>query len=156
MMRHQYERGSIFAPTQPLQELQKVLAGSGIKSGTRFIENQQSRIGHQRAGDQHPLPFALGQHAPRPLRKIPALDLPQQSLGADAVGAGDAPPQINHRILAADDGFERGFGLRHHLPHAGTDEANLLPQLAPVGFPISLPEQDKSLRSWASDNPSAR
>jgi hypothetical protein len=126
-MCHQYERRRIFIPAEPLKKLQKMFACGGIKSGARFIENQNARLRHQRASNQNSLAFALGEHAPGAFSQMRALNLSQEFQRAGTIGSRHASPEINHPKFATDDGFERGFIVGYHLPDERTYEADLFP-----------------------------
>ena len=144
VMRHENQRRRIFIRAEPLEELQKMFARRRVQPGARLVQNQHARPGHQRAANQHALPFALRQHAPRTLGQILALDLPQQLAVLVLFRRASAPPEINHRVFAAGDGFQRRFVVGHHLPHGRADKADFFPQLAPVGLAISFAEQEIS------------
>ncbi len=59
MMRDEQERRRTPTTTEGFEESQKMYAGDGIQSRTWFIKNQERRIGHQGAADEHPLAFPL-------------------------------------------------------------------------------------------------
>ena len=84
------EGGGGPALPQPLDHAEKMLAGRRIESGARFVEDQDPRMRHQGAGDEHPLAFALGEDTPRAVRRMGAADLAQQSLGLLALRRGEA------------------------------------------------------------------
>ena len=90
------------------------LAGSaGIEAGKRLIENNQSWIVHQRAGERHFLPHAAGKSFAafvRVRRKAePADQLARARFGHDAVNAPEPShefeiferrePVVDHRLI---------------------------------------------------------
>src|SRR5258708_26998617 len=72
------------------------------------------------------------------------LNLGQETEGPGPVCAADAAPEINHGISAADDGFQGGFGIGHHLADGGADEADMLAQFAPIGVSVTVAEHGDS------------
>ena len=56
-----------------------MLARGRIKAGARFIQNEQTRFGHQCPADQHTLAFSLRQHQPWPFCQMRALDVMEQA-----------------------------------------------------------------------------
>src|SRR6185295_18770924 len=103
-MCHEYERRRFSVATEALEKLQEVFARGRVESGARLVEDEQLRLRHQCATDEHALAFALREHAPRAVHEIPALDLLQQLRRAGTVSARDVAPEINHRVSAAHDG----------------------------------------------------
>src|SRR5690242_1864084 len=118
-----------------------MLPRDGVEARARFVENQDTRFCHERAADEHALPFALREHAPRARGEIRAADLPQDARGLRAGWPRNGAPGIDHRVLAAGDARERRFLIRPELPDGGTDEAHMFAQRAPVAFAKLSAEQ---------------
>ena len=49
----------------------EVLAAAEVEPGRRLVEEQQLRVGHQRARDLHPLALALAERAEGPVEEVP-------------------------------------------------------------------------------------
>src|SRR2546425_4374595 len=140
VVRHQCERGRLFSATEAIEELQEMLAGNRVESRAGFVENQYLWIGHQRAADDHTLAFTLRKKHPRSLGEAFAFDLFEDAQSAYAVRFGDASPEIDHCVFAADNRLKRRLGPGHHLPYGRADQANPLAQLAPVGLAVAPAE----------------
>src|SRR5581483_1992668 len=139
-MSDEHKRRRIALAAQTLKELQKMFAGGRVQTCARLVQYQQARIAHQRPANQHPLALALGKKYPGPFRKVLALDLPEQPQSAFAVRSGYPPPEIDHRVFAADDCLQRRFRVGHQLSNRRTHQADLLAKFAPVGLAITLAE----------------
>ena len=64
VMGDEEERGRAALRAEALEKGEEVFAGEGIEPGAGFIEDEQRRAGHERAGDEDALAFALGEDAP--------------------------------------------------------------------------------------------
>src|SRR5258706_6600868 len=115
-MSDQDERWGFVGATQSLDELQKMFARRWIQTGARFVQNQQAWPGHQRASNQHSLPFALGENAPATLCQIITFDLRKDPSGFRAISRSGLTPKIDHCIFSTDDRVERRLRFSHHLP----------------------------------------
>ena len=121
---------------------QEVLAGDGVESGARLVEDHELRRGHQGSANEDALAFALGKKSPRTIAERAGLDAAQDCSGGAAVVGADLAPVANLCITTADDGFESRFAVvgLHHLMHAGTDQSDPARQIAPVKAPVSFAE----------------
>lgn len=135
------EGGATGCPAQVFDELKKVFAGDRVKSGAGFVEDEELGAGHEGAGDEDPLPFALGEHGPGASGKVKTTDAAKEGGGGAAIGTPEWPPEIDHGAAAGGDGEECGFVLGHHLPDGRTDQTNAGTERTPVGFAIGLTEQ---------------
>ena len=59
----QHRRRRVGVGGEPGQAAQEVLAAAEVHAGGGLVEQQQLGVGHQRAGDLHPLALALAQRA---------------------------------------------------------------------------------------------
>jgi len=114
--------------------------GDGIKSGTRFIQKQEARVGHQGAGQQRALPLAFGELDPGAGCAAGQSDGREESAGTALGGRRKFAPWVEHGAVAAEHGREGG-GLGCDQPrHPRADDADVFPQFAPVA-PAELPAQ---------------
>src|SRR5271156_2652214 len=140
MMSDKDHRGRAAEAGDALNELQEVFARDRVKSGAWLVEDHEPGRGHQRSPDKHALALALREKPPRTIAKIVSLDTAQDSTGHATVLRPHLAPVANLRIAAADDGFESGLSVFHHLMHARTDQADAGPKLAPIEASIGLAE----------------
>ena len=66
---------------QPASRRDQVLPAAQVHAGRRLVEQQQLRVGHQRAGDLHPLALALAQGAELAVGQLPHAELVEQVPG---------------------------------------------------------------------------
>ncbi len=113
-------RGRAAGASEAAQELQEVLAGDGVKSGARLVEDHELRRGHQGSANEDALAFALGKKSPRTIAERAGLDAAQDCSGGAAVVGADLAPVADLCVTTADDGFESRFAVVgfHHLMHA--------------------------------------
>ena len=100
----------------------QVLAAPEVEPGGRLVEEQQLGVGHQRAGDLHPLALPLAEGAERAVDQVRRADLAQQARGPlvvelvvvlapateHAVRRGH--DDVAHQLVARDAVGERGAG----------------------------------------------
>ena len=101
-----------------------MFAGDGVEAGAGFVEDKEFGAGHQRAANEDALAFALGEVLPGAIGEREAFDALEDGAGGAAVGRSGGVPEIDHRVLAADNGFERGFAGGHEFVEGATDEAD--------------------------------
>ncbi len=140
MMRHQHEARRDRIMREAFEELQELLARDRIEPRAWLIEDQQLRLRHQRASDQHALTLALREKSPWTIRDRLGFDLPEDFERARAVVVRRVAPQPDHRALAADDRIERGLMGGHQLLNRAADDADAGAQIAPVGLAVGLAE----------------
>ena len=87
MMGDQHKRRRIFLLAQALDELEEMFAGRRVQTGAGFIQNQQTRMRHERTADEHALAFALREIDPLARGDPAGADEPQQPEAGAAVGA---------------------------------------------------------------------
>jgi hypothetical protein len=59
VMGDQNKRGGVALASEPLDELEEVLARDRVEPGARLIEDQETRPPHQRSADENALALAL-------------------------------------------------------------------------------------------------
>ena len=65
VMRHKHERGGAgTAAGEGFEEAQEIVPCDGVEPCAGLVENEQTRAGHERTGDEHALAFALGEAGP--------------------------------------------------------------------------------------------
>ena len=110
MVGDQHQRGCIGVGGQVGQPGHQLLATAQVETGGGFVEQQQFRVGHQRAGDQHPFALALGQGFVGAVGEVlgaQALQHVDRALVVDVLVA--LPPAAQHRVAGGDD------QVAHHL-----------------------------------------
>jgi len=121
----------------------QVLAAAEVQARGRLVEQQQLRVGHQRAGDQGPLALALGQRAEGALAELGHAPPGQQVVGALRVGlvvlltpaadhaVGGGHHDIAHRLAARQLLGDRGGGVPDARPQLeNVDRAEALAEHA--------------------------
>ena len=135
---HKRRRGR--AAAESFQKLEKMFARGGVEARAGFVENQEARAGHEGAADEDALAFALRKIEPGAFGEMGAFNLAQQAQTARAIGAGDAAPEINHRVASTDDGFQSRLVIGHQLADGGADEADVFAKFTPIRFAEALAE----------------
>jgi len=149
VMGDEEEGGGAAFRAEAVEEGEEVFAGEGIEAGARFVEDEEGRAGHEGAGDEDALAFALGEDAPGTLGEIFRLDLDKEAEGGSAVNGEGAAPVGDHGVATGDDGGEGGFVVGDALADAGADEADAGAEVAPVAFTKGLAEDgDGPARGW--------
>ena len=80
--------------------------GEGVDAGKRLVQQDESRIRRQGAGDFHPAPFAAREAQPQAVAYMADVQLPQQLIQTRACGAASSSPGRVSRmamILSATD-----------------------------------------------------
>src|SRR5439155_23487039 len=95
--------------------MQEMFACGWVEPGARFVQDQHFRFGHERAANQHALPFTLGEDLPGPLGQILALNLFENTEGLIAIAWPDLAPEIDHRVFATDYCFDNGVLVSQQL-----------------------------------------
>src|SRR5271156_3807572 len=117
-MSDEYHRRRAADSGEAAEELQEVLARDGVESGAGLVEDHEARRRHQRASDQHALALALREKSPRTIAEIARLDSAEDGVGGAEVLLAHLAPVADLRVASADDGFESGLAVVHHLMHA--------------------------------------
>ena len=91
--------GALRLRAEALEESEEVFARDGIEAGAGFVEDEQPRPRHERAGDEDALAFALGEDAPRRSARCVASTSRRSRCGGGAVGGADAAPVVDHGVL---------------------------------------------------------
>src|SRR5208283_2645071 len=92
VMRHQHEAGRSRIMREALDELQELLARDRIESRAGLIEDEQFRLRHQCASDEHALAFTLREKSPWPIGERLGLDLTQDVERAGSIIVGGVTP----------------------------------------------------------------
>jgi len=106
----------------------QLLAPGEVQPGRRLVEQHQLRVGHQRAGDLHPLALTLRQRAERPVRQMLHTELVEQvpcAAGVEQVVLLAPPP--HDRVAGTDDEVEHRLLGRHPLRQRGRREPDPRP-----------------------------
>lgn len=140
VVRHQDQRGN-GALAEAFQEPEESFAGDGIQSGAGFVEDQNVWPGHERAGDEDALSFALGEHAPDAVCEVDGFHESQELPGGSHVGGTGSVADIDLGVATADDDLDRGFIFVEPLPQGGTHQADAASEGRPVGFAIAFAEE---------------
>ena len=141
VMRDEHERRRGGLAGEGFDEMKKLFARDRIEAGARFVQDEQLRFRHERARDEDALAFALREMTPQALGECAGSGETQEFEAGAAVGGRDFHPQVELRVFAADDGFERGFVGRHAGLERTGDEADLQAEIAPVALAVIFTEQ---------------
>ncbi len=112
---------------------EETLPREGIEAGARFVKNEEARAGDEGAGDEHALALALREMGPRARGEVGDIEGGQESAGEVLIVAGGPTPKIEHRIAAADHGFEGELAGRDGGSEGGGDDAEFAAHLTPIG-----------------------
>lgn len=137
---HENKRRSAAERAKLLHEGEEVGARDGIEAGTRFVENQEARAGHEGARNQDALTFALGEVDPFALREVGDARAAQLPQGGGAISGGDAVPEVELGIFAADHGIEGDFRERDGGGEDVHRHADVESEFAPVALPEAMAE----------------
>jgi len=111
----------------------QLLPAGQVEPGRRLVEQQQLRVGHQRAGDLHPLALALGQGAEPAVGQLLHAELVEQVPGPAGVEhVVLLAPAADHRVAGADHDVEHGLVVGHPAGQRGAGEPDPRPQLEHV------------------------
>jgi len=137
-MSHKHERRAARMARELFEKLQKLFAGDGVEAGARLVENEQTRLRHQCAGNQHALSFSLGKINPRPFFKMGKFDVLEPASRESPISATGFGPEVELCEFAAHHCFQCFFcGGNGRLKRA-RDDPDLRPQVAPIRFAITL------------------
>src|ERR1019366_3967694 len=141
------ERRAAPSPGEALHEPEELLPGNGIEPRAGLVEDEEPRPRDQRAGDEDPLPLALGEMGPLALGQRRGADEPEQPARPGGVGAGRARPEVELRVAPADHRLQGGLGRRDRGLEGAGHYPDPQAQVAPVGLAVDLAEQaDLALR----------
>src|SRR5208282_4312378 len=117
-MSNEHHRRCAADSGEAAEELQEMLARDGVESGAGLVEDHEARRRHQRASDQHALALPLREKSPRTIAEISCLDAAENGVGGAEVLVAHLAPITDLRVASADDSFESGLAVVHHLMHA--------------------------------------
>ena len=138
----QHLRRRVVVPREVRQAGDEVLAAAEVEAGARLVEQQQLRVGHQRAGDLGPLALALAEGAEGPVGELRDAPLLHEHPGAgqvvDVVALAPPPddgvPGRHHDVAGR-------LGRRDALGERGAGQPDPRPQLEDVDRAEGLPQQ---------------
>ena len=140
VVRDENEGGAVFAAGETAEKSEKILAGDRIEAGAGFVEDEQARTGHQGAGDENALAFALGEKLPLAVEETRGTEQAEEFFRGGDVGAGGGEPEIELGVAAADDGLQGGLGGRDAGLERAGDDPELEAEFAPIGFAVAVAE----------------
>ena len=140
VMRHENEGGTR-TTAELLDEGEETFAGHRVETGAGFVQDEQVGSGHEGAGDEDALAFALGEHGPGAVLQRCGVDEPEQPASLPDVGGARAIPDVDGGVFAADHDFEGGFVLVEQLAQGGADQPDPATELRPIGFAEAFPEE---------------
>ena len=135
-MRHKNEVRRFVRRSEPAEEVEKPFARHRIKTGTRFIENQNLIPGHQSPTDQNALSFSLREECPRPIAEIGALHLAQALARLTEQLAFCWVPEVYLRIATAGDNVQSCLPVLDPMTDPGADETDFFSKLTPVRLAV--------------------
>ena len=134
MVGHEHHRGRSGILRQPIQTVDEEFATGEVECGTRFVQQDQVRIGHERPGEQHPLTFARGQRSVGAGGGEPDTLCLEQSRGAIAIRLLVAvPPRFQRSELRAHDDLGAGELWSDHVHQSRAHERDATTQSAHIG-----------------------
>jgi hypothetical protein len=142
------DEGGVWVPAEVGEELQEVLTGHRVEPGAGFVENEQIRLGHEGAGDEDALAFALGEDGPGAVGQVQETDVAQPLSGAGEVGARDRGAQVNGGLASGGDDFQGGFLIVQEVTEGGGHEADASAESGPIGLAVGLAEELDLAGGW--------
>src|SRR5690606_37995393 len=111
----------------------ELLPAAEVEAGGGFVEEEQLRVGHERAGDLHPLALALAQRA-----ELAVGEVVHGAGGEQVAGPGEVvlvialPPPAGDAVGGREDDVEHGLTARDAVGEGGGGESDAGAQLPGV------------------------
>lgn len=127
------EQGRARLATELGDQREESLAGYGIQSGARFVQNQDIGLSHQRSRDQHALAFALGEDGPGTMGEVQTSHAVEKFARLTDIAGTRLIPHIDGGIPAANDHFDGGLLIMEQMAQCRTDQADAPSERRPIG-----------------------
>lgn len=115
------------------QRVEQMLAGENIQPGARFIQEQNLRLGDQRACDQHIFTLALAHHVERLVDLVGNVQFRKQRLRLLHIGQRNGAPVAAERTgETREHDIERRFFREFLVEKRSADPADPPPQIENV------------------------
>ncbi len=109
VMGDQHDRRCTRVARQIGKPVHEVFPGREIETCGRFVQQQHTRVGHQRPGELDPLPFAGRQRPEATFGQVGDTHPIEFVPGPGLVGCGvTVPPRLERAVLRGDDHVARG------------------------------------------------
>jgi hypothetical protein len=135
------DEGGVGVPSELGEELQELFAGHRIEPGAGFVEDEEIGLGHEGAGDEDALAFALGEDGPGAVGEGKESDVTQPMSGAGEVGARERGAQVNGGLASGGDDFQGGFVFMEKVTEGGGHQADASAEGGPIGLAVGLAEE---------------
>lgn len=135
------DEGGMGAVAEAGDEIEKAFARHGVETGAGFIEDEEIGLGHETAGDQDTLAFALGEEGPRAVGEGRDIDEGEEGGGLTGIRRTEPFAEVDGRVAATGDDFEGRFVVVEPLAQSGTDETDTFPEFGPVRLAVAMTEE---------------